>query len=62
METYGPKDKEALSLLRNTQAQLEDSRSGIWCAVRRRGKSLISEGSTSVIRSFLRKNPTMWDG
>ena len=26
METYGPKDKEALSLLRNTQAQLQDSR------------------------------------
>ena len=26
METYGPKDKEALSLLRNTQAQLEDTK------------------------------------
>ena len=34
----------------------------IWCAVKRREKSPISEGSISETKNFLRKNPTMWDG
>ena len=45
METYGPKDKEALSLLRNTQAQLQDSRRNLVRCEKAR-ESLISEGST----------------
>ena len=59
METYGTKDKEALSLFHNTQSQLrENQRDLIRC--QKRGESRISEGLISGIRSFPAQNPTMW--
>ena len=60
IETYGPKDKEGLSLLHNTQSQLRESQRELLRYERAR-KNLISGGSILKIPRSPGRSPIMWE-
>lgn len=60
IETYGPKDKEGLSLLHNTQSQLRESQRELLRYERAR-KNLISGGSILKIPRSPGRSLIMWE-